>query len=69
MARMKILDWVAFGLVTVGAVNWGLIAINPTWNLVSLVTMNLTWLERSIYGFVGVAGIYSVWTGIKLATK
>jgi uncharacterized membrane protein YuzA (DUF378 family) len=65
MAKMSVLDWVAFILVTVGAINWGLFAISANFELIHYIGMPI--VERLIYGLVGLAGLLSLWTGIKLA--
>lgn len=48
--------WVAFALVFVGALNWGLVgAFN--FNLVNTLFGSVNWLERTVYVLVGLAGI------------
>ena len=54
-------------LVIIGAINWGLIAINGT-NAVTMITsatgLNLStqaMINRSIYALVGVAGLIVAW--------
>lgn len=73
MAKMKILDWAGYSLVTIGALNWGLTGagnfMNANWNVVNLLLGSMSWLENSVYVLVGLAGVYSLWTAIKLATK
>jgi uncharacterized protein len=46
---------VALWLCVIGAINWGLVAIG--FNLVDAITGNMLWLERLIYGLVGLSGI------------
>lgn len=69
MAKMKILDWTAYVLTTIGALNWGLVAMNPSWDLVAMLLGAGSMLARVVYGLVGIAGLYSVWTAIKLIKK
>ena len=38
----KVIHIVSFSLVVVGALNWGLIAINPTWDLVAMLSGGMT---------------------------
>ncbi len=47
-------------LVTVGALNWGLIAINPEWNVVNMLLGSWPVVERVVYGLVGLAGVWKV---------
>ena len=59
--KMSTLDWVAWVLVVVGALNWGLVALK--YNLVEMlfgVGMLTTW----VYGLVGLAGLYFVWMAL-----
>ncbi len=48
---------IALVLTIVGALNWLLIGIFG-FNLVSWITMNLAWLETTLYILVGIAGVY-----------
>jgi uncharacterized protein len=57
MAEMEWYDWVATGLVLVGAINWGLVGAFD-WNLVEALFK--TW-SRAIYILVGIAAIFSVY--------
>ena len=57
----------AIVLVIIGAINWGLIAVNGT-NAVTMITsatgLNLStqaMINRSIYALVGVAGLIVAW--------
>ena len=53
------LDWIALILVIVGAINWGLAVFNL--NLVNLIFGSLAWLEKTVYGLVGLAGLYTIY--------
>lgn len=56
MGKMCGGHWVAYALVFVGAINWGLIgAFN--FNLVNRIFGSVSWLERLIYVLVGLGGI------------
>jgi uncharacterized membrane protein YuzA (DUF378 family) len=59
MRRMTTLEWVAFVLVVVGAVNWGLVGLFG-FNLVETVFGVATMLTRLVYVLVGVAGVYEL---------
>lgn len=55
---------IAWILVIIGAVNWGLVGIGGffggNWNLVNLLLGNWMWLENIVYTLVGVAGVMSI---------
>jgi len=60
------LDWTALVLVIVGALNWGLIAINGSWDVVALIGGGMTsMIARIIYGLVGLAGLYTIYYAVK----
>ena len=54
--NMKALHMVAFVLVVVGALNWGLTALG--WNVVILFLCSWPMLEKVVYLLVGVSGVY-----------
>ena len=54
----SILDWIAFVLVIVGGINWGLVAFD--FNLVELIFGAVSWLLTSVYVLVGIAAIYMI---------
>lgn len=57
-------DWIAFVLVVVGALNWGLVgAFN--FNLVEEVFGTIDWLVTLIYILVGLSAIYIIFTAIR----
>lgn len=53
---MKLVDKVAFWLVVIGAINWGLTGLF-NFNLVSTLFGGVG-LETVVYGLVGVSGVY-----------
>jgi len=69
MKKMNWLDWVAFILVVIGAINWGLIGLF-SWNLVEAIFGDMTTISRVIYTLVGVSAVYRVFTiGGKISDK
>ena len=56
---MKILRIIAYILVIIGAINWGLIGF-ADWNLVSAIFGDATAFTRIIYGLVGLSGLYLI---------
>ncbi|MEM3074714.1 MAG: DUF378 domain-containing protein [Candidatus Pacearchaeota archaeon] len=60
------LDWIAGILVIIGALNWGLIAINSNWDVVSLIVGQMSEIiARIIYGLIGLAGLYAIYMMVK----
>jgi len=54
------LDWVAFILVIVGAVNWGLVGLFSL-DLVEAIFGSVAWLATIVYVLVGLAGLYLIY--------
>ncbi len=59
---MKAVHTIAFILVVVGAINWGLVGVNESWNLVDLLLGKLPMVERIVYILVGLSGLALVFT-------
>ncbi len=59
MRRMGTWDWIAWVLVVIGAINWGLIGFFA-WDLVAAIFGDMTALTRIIYALVGLAGVYMI---------
>lgn len=56
---MTTVDWVAWVLVVVGALNWGLLGVANV-NLVETIVGTGS-LTQVVYILVGLAGLYMVW--------
>lgn len=56
---MSGLDWTAFVLVMVGALNWGLVGFF-NWNLVEML-FGFGTIARIIYALVGLSALWSIW--------
>lgn len=65
MMKMKELDWVAHTLVTVGALNWGLVGAFKL-DLVITILGTSPALVQLVYVVVGLAGLYELY---KMTTK
>ncbi len=63
MAEKTVIDWIAYVLVIIGALNWGLVALN--FNLVSAIFGVASLLSKIVYGLVGIAGIYTIYAILK----
>ena len=53
------IDYTALTLVIVGAINWGLIGFFR-FDLVAFLFGNMTWISRTVYGLVGLSGLYLI---------
>lgn len=59
MYKKSTLDWIAYILVIVGALNWGLVgAFN--YNLVGMIFGGYSMITRVVYILVGLAAIYMI---------
>ena len=63
--KKNVLDWIALVLVIIGAVNWGLVGINPAYNLVELILGSVPILVSVVYWLVGLAGLYTIYYLVK----
>lgn len=63
--RMKEFDWVANTLVTVGALNWGLVGAFKL-DLVQTILGTSPALVQLVYVIVGLSGLYQLY---KMTTK
>ena len=61
--KMNGWDWVAWVLVVVGAINWGLVGVFK-WDLVAAILGEATIWSRIIYDLVGVSGLYMLVRGL-----
>ena len=59
---MKILHLVAFILLVIGGLNWGVMAIDPTYNVVEMVLGGFPMVVRLVYALVGLSAIILVAT-------
>ena len=59
MADKNILDWIALVLLIIGGLNWGLVAINPAWDLISKLQIEM--LIRIVYGLIGLSALYTIY--------
>lgn len=65
MKTLSTLDWVAFVLLVVGGLNWGLVgALN--FNLVNTLFGTMPAIESIVYSLVGLSAIYVIYV---LSTK
>ncbi|MCF6276592.1 MAG: DUF378 domain-containing protein [Candidatus Magasanikbacteria bacterium] len=68
MGRIKFLDKLVFGLVIIGALNWGLIGFFD-FNLISYLFGEFSYLTRFLYILYGLSGLYLVFISKKFLKK
>jgi uncharacterized membrane protein YuzA (DUF378 family) len=68
MIRLTVIDWIAFILVVVGALNWGLVGLFQ-FDLVAAIFGNMSMLSRTVYSLVGVGGIWVSYVLFRLANR
>lgn len=56
---MKALDWVAYVLVVIGALNWGLVGFF-NFDLVATIFGAASAISRIVYALVGLSGIWMI---------
>jgi hypothetical protein len=66
--KMKWYDWLAFILVIVGALNWGLVGLLNL-DLVSYAFGGMTLTSKIIYAFIGASALYMTFGMVYVATK
>jgi len=61
----KTIDVVAYALILIGALNWGLVGFFA-FDLVAWLFGEMTIVSRIVYALVGLAGVYSIaaWPGM-----
>jgi len=62
------MKWLIFILVVIGALNWGLVGFFG-FDLVATLFGDMTTLSRVIYGLVGLAGLYMLFTYSSMIKK
>lgn len=63
--KMGVIDWIAIVLLLIGGINWGLVGFFGL-DIVSAVFGAMTILARIVYGLVGVAAVYSIYSLVKI---
>lgn len=58
---MNIITKAASALVIIGALNWGLVAVSPDYNLVEMLFGGFDPADRIIYGLVGLSGLHAAY--------
>ena len=63
---MNTLDWIAFVLVVVGGLNWGLVGFF-NFDLVAIIFGDMSIISRIVYALVGISALYAIFTVKKKA--
>jgi hypothetical protein len=61
MKKMGAIDWIAFILVAIGALSWGLIGLFE-WDIVAAIFGDMTTVARVVYTIIGIAALYRIVT-------
>lgn len=61
MKKMSVLGWIAFVLVMIGALNWGLVGFF-SYDLIKGIFGDMTTISRIIYALVGLAALVMLFT-------
>ncbi len=56
---LKSVDAIAYSMLLIGALNWGLIGFFDL-NLIAALCGSMTMLTRGVYGIVGLAALYDL---------
>jgi len=57
----KIHHWlyiIAIAIVIAGSLNWGLIALNPNYNILNVIPENRPFIKSFVMGIIGICAIY-----------
>lgn len=68
MKNLTVLDWIAFVLVIIGGLNWGLVGFF-NFDLVATIFGAMTLASKIVYGLVGLSALYLIFVAPKLAKK
>lgn len=63
MSKMGTIGWIAFVLVIIGGLNWGLVGFF-NWDLVAAVLGELSTASRVVYALVGISALYMLFAGM-----
>lgn len=66
--KMNAVDKVAYLLLVVGGLNWGLVGVFE-WNLVTKLFGVDSGLTRVVYALVGVAAVYGLYSIVSMLAK
>jgi uncharacterized membrane protein YuzA (DUF378 family) len=65
MKKLGTVGWIAWVLVIIGSINWGLVGIDSNYNLVTLLFGSGSLITRGIYILVGLAALVVIYYKIQ----
>jgi uncharacterized protein len=68
MSRLNPISWISMALVTVGALNWGLVGLF-NFNLVNALFGSIPMIESAVYILVGIAALGMIYTAVSLSSR
>lgn len=68
MNKLSAIDWIAYILVIVGGLNWGLVGFFK-FDLVAAILGDMSVLSRIVYALVGLAALWMIFSVKKLVVK
>lgn len=66
--RLNALDWIAFVLVIIGALNWGLVGLFG-FNLVATIFIFAPIVSRILFVLVGLGGLWMIYSLTKISAS
>lgn len=62
MTKKSVVDWIAYILVIIGALNWGLVGLGgSSWDIISLLFGSISTLATIIYILIGLSGLWMIY--------
>ena len=58
---MNVLDWIAFVLVMIGGLNWGLYGLFNKFDIVATIFGSIPILATIVYVLVGISALYLIY--------
>lgn len=69
MDYMKTLNQVSWWLLVIGGINWGLVGLNASWNVVSMLLGTWPTVEMLVYVLIGLSALYQAAMQLGLMKK
>jgi len=69
MDYMKTLNQVSWWLLVIGGLNWGLVGLNASWNVVHMLLGSWSTVEMLVYVLVGLSALYQAAMQLGLMKK
>ncbi|OGH10821.1 MAG: hypothetical protein A3B38_03925 [Candidatus Levybacteria bacterium RIFCSPLOWO2_01_FULL_36_13] len=66
---MKTLNQLSWWLLVIGGLNWGLVGLNASWNVVHMLLGTWSTVEMLVYVLVGLSALYQAALQLGLMKK